>query len=230
MELGSDEEDQDIGGMSDDSVKDPPYNNNMDLDDEDSSDSGHSGVCKSKTKAPRGEGDTEAEEKEHAEGEQDVVGSDTDNELPDLPYTSLCRGRGEELNVTVVPTREEGDTDGDSDDPDDPSGLSEHLPRRLLAGEASVHVVKYVDTREGSKMWNRPMSRKKKTVLLDESEEETLQEIDESALTPTLEDEVVQDEDMAAGPVPVVPPQAAGRGRAGQGRGRGRGRGRGGRG
>jgi hypothetical protein len=71
-----------------------------------------------------------------------------DDDLPDIPYTPMHRSEGrEEFEVTLVPTLERGATDHDSDDEDDPSGQARHLPRRLLGGEATVHVVKYTEKR-----------------------------------------------------------------------------------
>ena len=177
MQPGSDKDD--IIGMSDDSTNDPSYNKNMDADER-SSDSDTSGVCKSKTHdAPHAAGDTN-ENEVPADANKTADVSDTlvpdcesDAELPDLPYTHISGGRDEELNVTIVPTQEDGDKDGDSDDPDDPNGLSNHLPqRRCFSMYCEVHFK------------TKGMQRKKKPLLESDKDDgsEGLEVLEESVL------------------------------------------------
>ena len=73
----------------------------------------------------------EVDEMRFVEG--NVMETNSDNEREEFR---------EEVMVTVVPMSEvrQKVTDEDSDDLDDPSGLSKHLPRTLLGGEGEIRI------------------------------------------------------------------------------------------
>ena len=235
LQSSENEEEEDISGLSEDSMDDPNFNID-EAKELSSSESDHSDVMKSKHQ----QSGEVLDSIQDRIGQMDIDGGDgdnSDNELPDLPYTSVIQNsRNKEFNVSIVPSLEAGGTDKDSDDPDNPSGMSDHLPRRLLSGEASVSLVKYKDKVHKNQVKRRTV---RKHIQLEESDDEQLSVND---TTPVMDKECLsgegdgldgsqddldgsQEEDVATPNLVVIPPAkrlSRGQGRNKQGSGRGR--------
>ena len=138
-ELELEENDVSVG---DDSDRDPDYKGDDGDTDSESCDSLASGVAKkkplTKSRSLQPPSNNRQSDSDTATGEEEEEES-----LPDIPYTPIGRFQSQELQVTVTPTVEMGDTDCDSDDPEQPTNDPRHLPRRLLGGQGEVNIVSY---------------------------------------------------------------------------------------
>ena len=138
-ELELEENDVSVG---DDSDRDPDYKGDDGDTDSESCDSLASGVAKkkplTKSRSLQPPSNNRQSDSDTATGEEEEEES-----LPDIPYTPIGGFQSQELQVTVTPTVEMGDTDCDSDDPEQPTNDPRHLPRRLLGGQGEVNIVSY---------------------------------------------------------------------------------------
>ena len=140
-ELDLEENDVSVG---DDSYRDPDYDGDTDSEP-DSCDSVASGVAKKKPRSRQPPSNNRQSHSDTATGEEEEEESLRLGHLPDIPYTPIggFQSQSQELHVTVTPTVEMGDTDCDSDDPEQPTNDPRHLPRRLLGGQGEVNIVSY---------------------------------------------------------------------------------------